>query len=74
MCGLGVPVGCRRGGHKKPLMCGFGKRRRGLERQNLQTKPAGGKRTWPKHVIFMSLKDKTCRQNLPEENVLGRSM
>ena len=25
-----------------------------IERQNLQTKPAGGKRTWPKHVIFMS--------------------
>ena len=25
-----------------------------IERQNLQTKPAGGKRTWPKHAIFMS--------------------
>ena len=26
----------------------------GLERQNLQTKPSGGKLTCPKHVIFMS--------------------
>ena len=38
------------------LRYGFdlGKRRRSLERQNLQTKPSGGKRTCPKHVIFMS--------------------
>ena len=32
----------------------LGKRRRSLERQNLQTKPSGGKLTCPKHVIFMS--------------------
>ena len=55
MCGLGVAVGCRmKHALRVWMMCGLGKRRRSLERQNLQTKPAGGKLTWPKHVIFMS--------------------
>ena len=46
-CGL-APAGWLRDGFD------LGKRRRSLERQNLQTKPSGGKLTCPKHVIFMS--------------------
>ena len=46
-CGL-APAGWVRDGFD------LGKRRRSLERQNLQTKPSGVKLTCPKHVIFMS--------------------
>ena len=58
-CGL-APAGWLRDGFD------LGKRRRSLERQNL----SGGKRTCPKHVIFMSkclevlMEDEACQENV----------
>ena len=63
-CGL-APAGWLRDGFD------LGKRRRSLERQNLQTKPSGGKLTCPKHVIFMS----KCLELLTgERSMPGKSL